>query len=270
MIPSFFLRSRICAALSALILPAACITLQGKQNQEVPATDSIQLKADTGLLSASVNCDIVSRFIWRGANFGDAVSIQPYTSLGIGDLSLYMWGSFALASQSPATPDFLAFWLQYPVETSFGTFTTTLSDWVFRNVAGDTANAQSRFFFNTKGEGHGNHIIEAALLYTGPDAFPVEFLFAKNVYNDPGYSGYMQVSYPFEVNDISLKASLGGVTGKSSMWYFTEESGFHLYNVQLSATKNIDFTAQYSVPVTVSYVLNPYTETSWMVFSVTL
>jgi hypothetical protein len=66
---------------------------------------------------------------------------------------------------------------------------------------------------------------------------------------------------------VSLALTAAGTTGASAL-YFTDGAG--LTNVSLSATKAVPLTDAFSLPLSVSYIVNPYAEKSFLVFGVRL
>ena len=44
-----------------------------------------------------ISADVVSRYVWRGTQFGDSGHIQPALILSAGDFEIGAWGSFALS-----------------------------------------------------------------------------------------------------------------------------------------------------------------------------
>ena len=47
-------------------------------------------------LGFDVGADIMSRYVWRGTQFGgSSPSIQPFTSLSIGNLEIGAWGAYS-------------------------------------------------------------------------------------------------------------------------------------------------------------------------------
>ena len=45
--------------------------------------------------TASLGADMVSRYVWRGADFGESMSVQPALTLGFGGLEVGAWGSYS-------------------------------------------------------------------------------------------------------------------------------------------------------------------------------
>ena len=77
----------------ALLATAAVMPLTTNANEHND-TD-IALADDTGGIEPTLEADIVSRFIWRGQNYG-SVSLQPTVGLTWRGLSLTAWGNVGL------------------------------------------------------------------------------------------------------------------------------------------------------------------------------
>ena len=88
---------------------------------------------------------------------------------------------------------------------------------------------------------------------------------AMFIHNDPDNSLYLEASYPVTVEDVELGFTLGAVAGESG-FYGTD--GFSLVNVGITASRTIPVTDRFELPVSVSYVLNPDTERTFLVFGV--
>ena len=50
--------------------------------------------ADAGV---SFGADVVNRYVWRGTDFGNAVSVQPGMSISHGNIEVGAWSSWAIS-----------------------------------------------------------------------------------------------------------------------------------------------------------------------------
>ena len=152
-------------------------------------------------------------------------------------------------------------WISYTVASeSSGSFSLGVTDYYFPAPGG-------LGFFDFSGDGEGAHWIEPFASYSGPEAFPISLYGAMFVHNDPDNSLYLEASYPFQTEEVELGLTVGAVTSESA-FYGTE--GFALINVGLSATRSVPLTERFSIPVSVSYILNPDAERTFLVFGVSL
>ena len=56
----------------------------------------------------STGADFVSRYVWRGTDFGNAPAIQPSIEYGIGNFAIGAWGSYALSASPYLEADLYA------------------------------------------------------------------------------------------------------------------------------------------------------------------
>ncbi len=202
--------------------------------------------------SFNLGSDLVSRYVWRGFDFGESLSIQPALTFSAGGLEIGTWASYAVAADGGGNNE-LDFWLGYTVEAaSAGSFTLGLTDYYFP--------APGTEFFDFD-DGEGSHTLEPFASYTGPASFPITLLGAINAYNDADHSVYLEASYPFKVDGVELGLT-AGLTPSAGAY----SDGFAFVNLGLSATKELKLNEAFSLPVSVAYILNPDTERSFLVF----
>ncbi|MBO6575118.1 MAG: hypothetical protein JJ896_06875 [Rhodothermales bacterium] len=208
----------------------------------------------------SLGSDFVSRYVWRGADFGESLSMQPGLSFTYKGLEVGSWASYSVAPEGAAANEH-DLWISYTLSSeNSGSFSIGVTDYYFPAPGGVG-------FFDFAGDGQGAHWIEPFVSYSGPSSFPVELYGAMFAHNDPDNSVYVQVSYPFETEGVDLGLAVGAVTGESG-FYGTD--GFALVNVGLTASKDVSLTDRFSIPVSVSYILNPETERTFLVFGISL
>lgn len=199
----------------------------------------------------SFGTDVVSRYVWRGVDFGQSLSFQPGISYASGGFEIGAWGSYANTGGGANELDLYASYSVDLDESSSISFGVT--DYYFPATPGG---------FQTF-DVDGNHVIEPFVSYSGAFSFSAYI----NVLNDPDNSVYLNASYPFVVEDVSLEAFVGVVPTESA-WYGT--SGAALQEIGLSASKEIKITESFSLPVFTSYVINPYQEVSFLFFGFSL
>lgn len=208
--------------------------------------------------SVDLGADLMSRYVWRGTDFGESPSIQPSLSISAGAFSVGSWGSYAMSPQSSGANEH-DLWMSYSIETSSGTIELGLTDYYFPN--GGIG------FFNFEGDGAGAHQIEPSVSYTGSSEVPITLYASVFAYNEPDHSIYLEASYPFTIESVDLSVTVGG-TPSESAFYGTDTAG--LINTSLTASRSIPITDSFSLPVHVSYILNPYAEKTFFVFGLSL
>ncbi len=206
--------------------------------------------------SIGVNADLVSRYVWRGFDFGNSVYVQPTLSYSLRGFSVGVWGSYPLAYES-ANYDEIDIFASYALSTDAGVFKLIMTDYTFPYL--------NTNFFDFSDDSTGSHTVEAGLAFAGPDKCPVSVFFGINVYNDGDHAPYLELGYPVELGAVSLSFFAGGTKGKCS-WYAIDEDEVAVLNVGLTAAKTIAVTEQFSLPVAATFVVNPYAEKSYLIF----
>ncbi len=197
--------------------------------------------------------DIVSRYVWRGLDFGESASVQPALTFSYNGLEIGTWASYA-TNPGSADANEHDLWIGY----SAGAFSLGVTDYYFPN---------SGAFSNFEGDGKGAHVIEPYVSFGGTDAFPATIYVAYNAYNDRDRSMYINASMPFAVGGMDMSFGIGVVPGESA-WYDTD--GVSVMDMALGASKSIPITDKFELPVSVSYILNPTTDKSFLVFGISL
>ena len=203
--------------------------------------------------------DVVSSYIWRGQDLGH-VSLQPTLGIGYKGLSLSAWGSVGLSDPSD-TKEF-----DLTLGYTIGGFNIGITDYWFNSGL----DPENRYF---KYDAHGtNHVYEANVGYDFGFAGLQWFTnFAGNdgMNNDGkrAYSSYVELSVPFKLATVDWTATAGAVPF-STDFYGTD--GFAVTNLALKATKDIQVTETFSVPVFGQVVANPCSQKAYLVVGFTL
>ncbi len=202
----------------------------------------------------SFGADIVSRYIFRGIDFGESASVQPSLTFSSGGLEIGTWASYA-TNPGSADANEHDLWIGY----SAGAFSVGITDYYFPNAGVE--------FSNFDGDGEGGHLIEPYASFGGTDSFPVTLYAAYVAHNDPDNSLYINASIPFAVGGMEMSFGIGASAGESAL-YLTE--GFSIIDMVLGASKSIPITDKFELPVSVSYILNPTDDKSFLVFGISL
>ncbi|OFX82304.1 MAG: hypothetical protein A2W99_09635 [Bacteroidetes bacterium GWF2_33_16] len=224
----------------------------------------------------TIGSDFVSRYVWRGTDFGRSPSIQPGIELSTGGFAIGYWGAFAtsqITSGSFAATQETDLYLSY---TFNDLLSFTITDYFFPN---DTLFNNNYYEFNEDKTGH---IAEVSLSFNGTEKIPFTLLVATNIWGadkrktngDKFYSTYVELGYSKTIlSDISLNAFLGVNVIAPDL--DKGESGFYgdymgVVNLGITGTKEIKVTDNFSVPFAVSVITNPQTQNIFMVLGISL
>ncbi len=219
-------------------------------------------KKDDNLLS--VSCDLMSRYVWRGTDFGASPSIQPGVEFSKNGFTIGAWGAYALNLTGAQEADL------YVGYTYNNMFSLTVTDYFFPNELG----TYQYFDFDKNTTGH---ILETSISFNGTEKIPLTVLLATNIWgadatklNSDGindgiqYSTYAELGYSYK----NISAFMG--------FNFTDpdetlgETGFYgnsfgVVNLGLTATKDITISNKFKLPLSVSLITNPQAEKIYLV-----
>ena len=245
-----------------------------------------EVTAKTGKSHVFLGADLVSRYIWRGMQFGgNSPSIQPFFSYKTGGFEAGVWGAFSISGNNTSEE------VDLHVSQSFANemFTVTLTDYFFPEDFADYN------YFDYKNHSTG-HILEGMVSYNGTDKFPLTFLVAANFYgadaaridNDPQspdfnqktgiqYSTYFELGYPFQVKTVDISTFIGfnatSPRKADSDTGYKGETGFYgtvfgVVNLGFTASKAVQITKKYALPMMVSLITNPQAGNIYFVFGI--
>ena len=216
----------------------------------------------------NIGADVVSRYIWRGINVNDAINIQPSLVLSGAGLSGGFWGSYSLSNNPEynALSQEIDTWISYThqFENSLS-LSVVLTDYYFPQAGMKWGN------FNNYNDpnGPGAHTIEAGLIFSGTESFPITLSGYVNIHNDAGNNTYFQMDYPVSIAETDLSFFIGASGGSKDnpKYYGTEK--FNVINLGVKALRYIRITEEYSLPISVAFSINPRSEISYLVFGAT-
>ena len=211
-------------------------------------------------VEGSVSADVVSRYIWRGQELGDA-AIQPSASLAYKGLSLTAWGSYGFLN-SADTKEF-DFTLGYTI----GGLNIGITDYWFSKYGADNKYFEYRAHDT-------EHVWEANIGYDfGPLAIQwytnIAGADGHNKSGDRAYSSYVQLSAPFKLATCDWTATIGAVPYATD-FYKDTASGFTVTNVALRATKTIPVCKSWGLPLFMEGSCNPSTKKGYLVVGFTV
>lgn len=207
-------------------------------------------------VEVNVGADVVSGYIWRGQDLGNA-SIQPTLSVGYRGFSLTAWGSAGFSREDTKEFDLTLGYAK-------GGFSVSVTDYWFDNGPG---------YFHY-GAGNTAHVFEAQVGYD------FGFLAANWYTNFAGndgvnrsghraYASYLNLTAPFTLGGLEWAVSVGA-TPWANTFYNGGAGGFELTDIGIGASKEIRLTDRYALPVFARAIWNPATEGAYFVFGISL
>lgn len=215
---------------------------------------------------ATLGVDLVSQYVWRGQDLGD-VSVQPTLGVGYKGLSLTAWGNVGL-SDNEDTKEF-----DLTLDYTYKAFSVGVTDYWFNKGTtqdGEEVSDARYFHYNAHST---THVFEG---YVGYDFGPVALKWYTNFAGNDGvnksgkraYSSYMEANVPFRFATCDWTATIGAVPYRTS--FYAEANGFAVTNIALKATKDIQVTKSFDIPVFAQIMTNPSTQKAYFVFGLTL
>ena len=209
----------------------------------------------------NVGADLMSRYVWRGMDFGNSPSIQPTLSYETAfGLEIGYWGAYSTTSTSYQETDL---YLSYTIKdvVSIG-----ITDYFFPMA--DSLSINNNYF--EYDEDKTGHVFEANVSFNGLEGFPVYLSLNYNFYGaDADNSFYGEIGYNGNAGDYDYTVFAGATTGKC--FYLPDGSDeFSLVNLGLTVTREIAITESFSLPVSSSLIFNPQAENIFLVFGISL
>lgn len=230
---------------------------------------SLSVVAQDNKIAINTGVDLYNRYVWRGLDIANTPSVQPSVSIGCSGFEFGIWGAYTLSNEA-AESDEIDFWLSYTHGLENGmSFSAVVTDYYFPNAGID--------FFNFNDydavvddtiPDPGAHTIEIGFSVTGPEAFPVTVSGYVNLHNDAGNNTYFQADYPVNVNGTDLTLFCGATGGSEDNPDYYGADEFALINVGVTAARDIEISDKFSLPLTVSFVVNPEAEISHLLVGI--
>jgi hypothetical protein len=175
------------------------------------------------------------------------------------------WGSYSLSNGNTAG-DEIDLYLRYTHEWSTGgSAGLLLTDYYYPN----SGKGFSDFHNYDAPTGPGAHLMELGASATLP-SFPLTLAGYVNVFNDAGHNIYVQADYPLTVSGTSLDFFAGATLGSDTNPDYYGTDKFAFLNVGLAATKDVRVSEAFSLPVSVSWSVNPNLNIAYLVVELSL
>ena len=203
-------------------------------------------------LTVNIGADLVSSYVWRGM-YQAGASVQPAIGLSAFGVTLGAWGSTDFSTSFKE--------IDLSLSYEYKGFRAGISDYWY------TGEGESYYKHAT-----GEHNFEASLGYTFSKKFPLSLdvytLFYGNDDKDEEgkqfYSTYISATYPFTVKKLDYEVGLR-ITPYKSMY---SDNKFDIVAISAKATKKLQFSANYSLPVFVELILSPAQDNAFVIFGI--
>lgn len=202
--------------------------------------------------SWSGNVDLMSRYVWRGQQYGTGPSIQPGLSASWKNFTIGSWGAYELVASGTQETDFY-------ISQTAGPFTFSIWDYWNYTEGGETD------FFNYS-KNTTSHLLEAQVQVSGNEKFP--FTLSGNYFfygADLSKSLYLELLYEKSINDMDL-LFFAGYQAKGT--YYAEKAAF--VNLGCTFTKPLAPNGRYTLPLSLSLIVNPDRQSVQLVAGISL
>ena len=201
----------------------------------------------------TIGADVVSRYVWRGSDYGNAAAVQPGIETTVGPVTFGAWGSWSI---SPGPADVSGNECDLYASTTVGPVDLTVTDYFFPAYTGDSTYTGDGIFKYSGDDA--THTFE---LSASTDVGPVSLLAAAYVSGDT-YLGSDDAD--IDRNSLYLEVGYGAFSVGLGNGDYTADDGydegsFGVVSIGVSASRD-NFSA--------SYIINPDQETSFLVFGV--
>ena len=182
--------------------------------------------------------DVASSYVWRGTQFGNGPHVQPWMSLGYGNLELGAWGSVPLTAGDGGTE------LDLYVSYDLGPLALTVTNYTFPIAGGAYLDGEGLF--------EGDYLEVSGSGSVGPIDLTVGYFTELEAL-------YIEAGFSIGVVDVAI-----GYAGEDDSNWYVSEAG--LCNISVGGSKEVKITDDYSLPLLGSLVYNPEAESAFLVF----
>ena len=276
----------------------------GLYAQEVRKPKKITTEEPSGF-QLKYGSGLTTRYIWRGLDLARSPALLPYGLATFSNFEISLYGIFGLFENASKHPDFVKpqnpqdinpFFLEriafneiitdffYRIKAGFGDIRIGVSDYYFpdglvKEVSVDSNGVETILYpnstwLNWNDNGEVAHTIEINLMFEGNKKFPLWFLVAYNVYNDPKNSLYLEAGYTFNVLLNKLTLYHGSAIRASSWYQFNfkdgEFRGDFMTSFGLSFSREIYLSDWLLIDFALTDIINFYQERNTILFTTTL
>lgn len=100
--------------------------------------------------------------------------------------------------------------------------------------------------------------------------FPITVAGYVNIHNDTGSNAYFQIDYPFMVGETQLSAFVGAAAGSKDNPDYYGTDNLQVINLGLGSTRTIKLSDAKSIPLNISFIVNPQAEIAYLLAGISL
>lgn len=207
----------------------------------------------------SISLELTSKYIWRAIEYGDAPTSFAIINYERKGFSAYAEGVYAFNGSHSE--------VDLGVAYNYKWLTVGLNDYYYPTSVGEKDH-----YFKLSSRKTGHYIEGAATI--APDKIPIWLTLStyfwgadKKPSNDKNaYSSYAEIGYSHSFNDNNVAClAVGAALNKG--FYTDYEHGFNVVNITAKYATSFKF-GKFRLPVSASYVLNPYRNKSYVTLSI--
>lgn len=208
--------------------------------------------------SFHLGLSVQSKYMWRGIEYGTSPVLFPSVSFDYQGLNIYGMGGYATDGSHQE--------VDLGISYSTKGFTLSINDYYYPTPVG-----QDDHYLNFKGE-ETAHWLEGSIQYS-PEKLPLWILIStyfagadKNPdSSNHAWSSYAEIGgyYDFDDDNV-ISLAIGAALNKS--FYNDYVHHFSVCNVELKYAHSFAFK-KITIPVSVSYIVNPLREKSFVSFT---
>lgn len=195
----------------------------------------------------SVGTDLVSRYVFRGVDYGNGAALQPTVEYAAGNFAIGAWGSFGLSGGSFSEADLYASY-SFDFGLSLG-----VTDYYYPG-----------FKWGEFGDSISSHALELNLGYEiGSLSLAGNYMLNNSIYGAGTEDGtmYFEAGYAFDNVDLFIGAGDG--------WHSLKRD-FQVVNIGIGTSKEIKFSESFSLPLFGQVIMNPNSEQLHIVVGISL
>lgn len=236
--------------ISVLLLVPASLFAQNEEVKEPAKKEQAENVKEPAKIEFAANAQLVSRYLWRGQDYGHAPSFQPGAELSWRGFAFGAWSALRIAGDGEPELDFY-------ISKELGKFTFAVWDyWSY-----DKELRTQYFDYNSATT---SHMFEGQVIYSTGERNQFNLLLSSLFFGaDPTKSLYGEVEYvrEFGKNEIALVA---GYQFKGE--YYAPHNGF--VNIGCSYLRYLWDFGKYSTFVSFSLTANPALKKTFLTVAV--